>query len=71
MKFLLGMLCGLVVGLALATAWSVSAQEALDYYLQQQQARTDLNRLLDLREAEFESRTRANAYTPSYDPCRK
>lgn len=69
MQFLLGSLCGLFLGLIVATAWSVSAQSSLDQYLQRQHERQERDLYLDLREAEMASRLRS--HEPAYDPCRK
>jgi CheY-like chemotaxis protein len=46
MKFFLGVICGWLLGLILATTWSVSAQTALDQYLQSQHARQEVDLIL-------------------------
>jgi hypothetical protein len=65
MQFTLGILRGVILGAVVATAWSVSATDLLDQYLTEQRLRQERDRYLDLREAEFETRLKAE------DPCRR
>ncbi|HEV8327701.1 MAG TPA: hypothetical protein VGQ08_09475 [Nitrospiraceae bacterium] len=65
MKFTLGILCGVILGAVVATAWSVSAESPVDQYLRDQRFRQDQDRYLELREAEFETRLKAE------DPWRR
>jgi hypothetical protein len=68
MQFTLGILCGVILGAVVATAWSVSATDLLDQYLTEQRLRQERDRYLDLREAEFERRLKAEDHSRRTGP---